>query len=86
MIEAKISLKDSAQQWRFDNIVLLTPSIKGKISNHRNSFIENTIEASVKVESLIEFFEAPDHNLITFGDLDARRHFRNLALNFGIDF
>jgi hypothetical protein len=38
MIEAKISLKDSAQQWRFDNIVLLTPSIKGKISNHRNSF------------------------------------------------
>ena len=31
MIESKIHLKDSAQQWRFDNIVLMAPSIKGKI-------------------------------------------------------
>lgn len=44
------------------------------------------MEASVKVDSLVEFFESDGHNLIAFGDLDARRHLRNLALNFGIDF
>ena len=48
--------------------------------------VENTLESSVKVDSLIEFFEAEGHNLVAFGDLDARRHFRNLGLNFGIDF
>lgn len=53
----------------------MTPSVK-----------ENAIEASVRVESLVEFFEAPEHNLVAFGDVDARRHFRNLGLNFGIDF
>ena len=47
---------------------------------------ENTLESSVKVDSLIEFFEAEGHNLVAFGDLDARHHFRNLGLNFGIDF
>ena len=30
MMESKINLKDSAVQWRFDNVVLMTPSIKGK--------------------------------------------------------
>ena len=48
--------------------------------------LENAIDASVRVESLVEFFEAPEHNLVAFGDVDARRHFRNLGLNFGIDF
>lgn len=48
--------------------------------------LENTLETSVRVDSLIEFFEADGHNLVAFGDLDARRHLRNLALNFGIDF
>lgn len=38
MMESKISLKDSASQWRFDNIVLMTPSVKGKISRHHNLF------------------------------------------------
>ena len=51
-----------------------------------NLCTENVIEQSVKVENLINVFEAPNHIMIAFGDVDARRHFRNLGLNFGIDF
>jgi hypothetical protein len=86
MMESKINLKDSAQQWRFDNIVLMTPSVKGRRFVSFNLLLENAIDASVRVENLVEFFEAPEHNLVAFGDVDARRHFRNLGLNFGIDF
>jgi hypothetical protein len=35
---------------------------------------------------LKEFFEAPGHNLVAFADIDARRHFKGLALYFGIDY
>jgi len=48
--------------------------------------LENTLDESLKVESLVSFFEAQGHNLIAFADIDARRHVRNLGLNFGIDF
>lgn len=41
MIESKIHLKDSAQQWRFDNIVLMAPSIKGRFF-HLYNFREHT--------------------------------------------
>ncbi len=64
----------------------MTPSIKGKCFVSSNFILENAIDPSVSVENLVEFFEAPEHNLVAFGDVDARRHFRNLGLNFGIDF
>lgn len=86
MIESKVQLKDSGHQWRFDNILLMAPSVKGKQQTPNLLWIENTLDTSVKVDSLVEFFEAEGHNLVAFGDLDSRRHFRSLALSFGIDF
>jgi hypothetical protein len=47
---------------------------------------ESALDDSIKVEKLIEFFEAEDHNIIAFGDIDARKHFRSLALKFGVDY
>ncbi len=40
----------------------------------------------MKLETLKGFFEAPGHNLVAFADIDARRHFKGLALHFGIDY
>ena len=38
------------------------------------------------MDDLTEFFEKIGHNLMVFADLDARRHVRKLANNFGVDF
>ena len=65
----------------------MAPSIKGKtLTPLSNYFLENNLDDNLKVDNLVEFFKAQNHNLIAFGDVDARRHVRNLALNFGIDF
>lgn len=47
---------------------------------------ESGLDDSIKVENLVSFFEAKGHNLIAFGDIDSRRHLRNLALHFGVDY
>ena len=44
------------------------------------------IDDSIKVENLVAFFQDEGHNLMAFGDLDARKHHRSLALHFGIDY
>jgi hypothetical protein len=59
----------------YDNIILMAPSFK-----------EAEIANDLKVSDIMEFFEAKGHNLMLFGDLDARRHTRKIATNFGVDF
>ena len=59
----------------YDNIILMAPSFK-----------EAEIANDLKVADIMEFFEAKGHNLMLFGDLDARRHTRKIATNFGVDF
>lgn len=62
----------------FDNIVLMSPSIK-----------ENDIANDLKVNNLREFLsesEDAKHNLLVFGDTESRRHTRKLANNLGVDF
>ena len=48
--------------------------------------IENEIASGLNVDDLTEFFDKVGHNLMVFADIDARRHVRKLANNFGIDF
>jgi len=74
MADKKIRFREH-EQWLWDNVILMAPSIK-----------ESVLDDSIKVEKLIEFFEAENHNIIAFGDIDARKHFRSLALKFGVDY
>jgi len=74
MADSKINIKDH-DDWAFDNVILMAPSIK-----------ENALDESLKIENLVSFFEAKGHNMMVFGDIDARRHIRGLALHFGIDY
>ena len=53
---------------------------------HENLLIENEIASGLNVDDLTEFFDKVGHNLMVFADIDARRHVRKLANNFGIDF
>ena len=64
----------------------MAPSIKGKALIRNNRFLETNLDVNLNVKNLIKFFEAENHNLVAFGDIDARRHLRSLALKFGIDF
>ena len=59
----------------YDNIILMAPSFK-----------EAEIAKDLKVDDILEFFETKGHNFMMFGDVDARRHTRKLATNFGVDF
>jgi len=34
----------------------------------------------------VKYFEEKGHNLVAFGDIDSRKHLRNLALKFGVDY
>lgn len=47
---------------------------------------ESALDDSVKIENLVSFFEAKGHNMMVFGDVDARRNLRGLALHFGVDY
>lgn len=38
------------------------------------------------MSEIVEFFEHAGHNLMVFADIDARRHVRKIANNFGVDF
>ena len=58
----------------YDNIILMAPSFK-----------ESEIAKGLKVDDFMEFFETQGHNLMIFADIDARRHVRRLATNFGVD-
>jgi hypothetical protein len=62
-------------QYYYENIIVMSPSIK-----------ENEIASGLNVDDLTEFFDKVGHNLMVFADIDARRHVRKLANNFGIDF
>ena len=48
--------------------------------------LESQINENLKLDTLKEFFEASGHNLVAFADIDARRHYKGLALLFGIDY
>ena len=62
-------------QFFYDNIILMAPSLK-----------ESEIAKGLKVNDMMDFFETQGHNLMIFGDIDARRHTRKLANQFGVDF
>ena len=60
----------------FDNIVLMSPSIK-----------ENEMAADLGVNNLKEFLsDEARHNLLVFADTESRRHARKLANILGVDF
>ena len=50
-----------------------------------SSYKESEIAEGLKVDDLLEFFNAKGHNMMIFADLDVRRHTRRLATNFGVD-
>ena len=43
------------------------------------SLKESEIAKGLKVNDMMDFFETQGHNLMIFGDIDARRHTRKLA-------
>ena len=55
-------------------------------SKYDSALIENEIASGLNIDDLTEFFDKVGHNLMVFADIDARRHVRKLANNFGIDF
>lgn len=72
----------------YDNIVMMTPSSKGKFQTFILNFdhIEADFPAELKIEDLVNHLKAHDpdtesraHNLMLFGDIDARKHIRKLA-------
>lgn len=50
------------------------------------SFKESEIANGLKVNDMLDFFEAEGHNLMLFGNIDSRKHTRKLANQFGVDF
>ena len=44
------------------------------------------MDDAIKLKQLMQWFEQKEHNMIVFGDIDARKYIRGLALRFGVDY
>jgi hypothetical protein len=75
MADVGPSIVKHYDEFYWNNILVMAPSMK-----------ESEIASGLKVADMMEFFSAKDHNLLVFGDVDARRHTRKLATQFGVDF
>ena len=75
MADVGPSIVKHYDEFYWDNILIMAPSMK-----------ESEVATGLKVDDMMEFFSAEDHNLLLFGDIDARRHTRKLATRFGVDF
>ena len=73
----------------------MSPTVKGKLliffacpdlTNVNLFLIESEIVDDLNSSNLVEFMGAEDHNLLVFADSQARRHVRNLANMFGLDY
>jgi len=72
----------------YDNIIMMTPSSKGKFQTFiaNVDHIEADFPSELKIDDLVNHLKANDpdtegkaHNLMVFGDIDARKHIRKLA-------
>lgn len=72
------------EEFYFDNIILMAPSVRGKVSLSLTITIID-LKSPISNKDLIEFLEA-NHNMMIFLDTDSRKSLKMLANEFGVDF